>query len=173
MAVRTPSSPDWFHMEMTGQAEVEARFEKLAAAIRDKLMRRAMRKTAQPIVDAAKAMVKRRTGALQDSIDYKLTSFGDKGNKLYCIIGPKRNIRVPISLVSSGPHAGKVFVAIPTRYAHLVEFGHRIVDKTGKQVGFVAPVPFMRVAWATYGGEVALATFADDLEQGIAAEPVT
>lgn len=159
---------DFVHFELAGQTRVIENFNKVVTNVRDKMMKKATRAAAEPIRDAAKALVHRRTGALQDSIDIKITSSGSKGEVVRAWIGPRRGIRVPARLVETGTHAGHIFVAIPTRYAHLIEFGHRIVVH-GHEVGFAAPIPFMRPAWAIAGGDVALENFTASLERDMAA----
>jgi hypothetical protein len=62
-------------------------------------------------------------------------------------------------------------MAIPTRYAHLIEFGHTIV-RNGVVVGHAAPIPFMRKGWDTQGGEIALNRFETELEAAIAGEVI-
>lgn len=159
-------------MSMSGQIEVDAKFDKFPLLVRDRLLKKAMKATTTPIKEAAKAMLKRRTGALQDAVDERITTKGAKGETVRGYIGVKRGIKVPVRLIKSGKHAGQLLVAIPTRYAHLVEFGHKIVDKHGTVIGIVAPIPFLRAGWGAAGGEVALATLASNLEEGIAQAPL-
>jgi hypothetical protein len=97
-------------------------------------------------------------------VDIKLTSKGTKGEMVRAWIGPRRNVRYPVRVVQSGTRKGQILLAIPTRYAHLVEFGHRVVNAAGETIGYVAPKPFMRVAWGIAGGQVALATFTKVLQ---------
>lgn len=169
--VRTPATPDWFHMELSGTEKIAQNFAAMTREVRDKLLKQAMRATTKPIEQHAKALVKRRTGALQDSISTKMTSKGAKGEILRAWVGPERNAGRPMRAVTRGKKAGQIAVAVPTRYAHLIEFGHRIVDKSGKVVGFAPPRPFMRPAWGAAGGDIALDTFATSLKDGIASLP--
>lgn len=171
MPVRTPSTPDWFHQTLGGVANVSRNLDNFVSVVRKKLLKKAMIATGEPLKSAMQTgITRRRTGALSDSIDFKIKIDSDgKFARMY--VGPKRGIKIPVRMIGRGANKGMLLVAIPTRYAHLVEFGHRVVVG-GKEVGQVAPLPFMRNAWALAGGEKALATFARALEEGIAAEPL-
>jgi hypothetical protein len=98
------------------------------------------------------------TGALRDSIDFTIRNYPAK-NKAVLIAGPK-------SRFSRGGRR-------PSKYAHLVEFGHIAVapakgtsrrKKTARGISFVPAKPFMRPAveiFATY----ASTDFASEVEK--------
>jgi HK97 gp10 family phage protein len=158
-------------LTLTGSKAVYANLDNFTVVLRDKLLKRAMGRVTRPIEQAAKAACPVDLGTLRDSISTKTTSKKGKGTNLHAIIGPKRRVRVPIGIVRRGPNKGKIKMAIPTRYAHLVEFGHTIV-RNGSIIGHAAPIPFMRKAWDTAGGEIALNLFETELEAAIASEVI-
>lgn len=154
---------------ITGQEQVWANLDQLNAAVRDKLLKRAMKAALTPIVEIAADLCDKGTGILADSIGMKISSAGTQGNLIVGIAGPRTGIRIPVSIHKGGLGLPP-FIAIPTRYAHLVEFGHDIVTHDGRIVGHVGPHAFMRPAWDEAGGEVALYTFSDVMQDGIATE---
>lgn len=180
-------------MSLAGTEVILQRLNALKTKIRASILRKAIMACAAPIEAAAKAFCPSDTGTLKDAIDTRFTTKGGDGPGFFVrvIIGPKRGIRVPVRTVTRGRNKGMVMIAVPTRYAHLVEFGHKIVthaaweiDTTvgkskprmkkiligaGTVIGFVGPKPFMRPAWDTAGGERALDTFVMVLESGILA----
>ncbi len=168
-------------ISLSGMDRISANLDRLATNIRGKVLRRALTDAAAPIETLAKALcpVSDQTGesvpgVLRDSIATKFTariggatSIGGFG---MVIIGPRRNIKVPIRLVTRGKNKGKVKFAVPTKYAHLVEFGHVLKDSTGKIIGNVGPKPFMRGAWDGAGGDTALTTFMTSFKAGVDTE---
>lgn len=176
--------------ELTGVDHIENNLDMLLRNVRDKQLKRAMKKTIDPIQAAAKARVDRDTGTLADAIQQKISSAGGKGEFVMGIVGIRRGIKFPIRVVTRGKHKGKVYVLIPTRYAHLLEFGHKLVvhaiwerDPTSKHgrlrrihksdgliVGSASPRPFMRPAWDQHGGTVALQVFLTELDKGLQEE---
>jgi HK97 gp10 family phage protein len=153
-------------MKLVGMDDVSRNVDMLGAAVRDKVIKKAMRKCATPIKNEAQALAPEDSGTLKESIGINITSKGAKGNWIRCYIGPRSGIQMPLRIVGRGGQQGLVRVAIPTRYAHLVEFGHRIVIN-GEYIGDVAPVPFMRGAWDRHGGEVALNVFEVECSKGV------
>ena len=155
------------HMESRGAVEIYDRMDLFTANMRDKAMKQAMKKAIDPIKEKAAANIRKdRTGALRGAVDTKITSKGTKGWEIRGLVGIRSKVRVPVRVVGKGQHAGKLFVAIPTRYAHLVEFGHTLVIN-GKVVGHIAPQAFMRRAWESHGGDKALAVFSVALSESI------
>ncbi len=142
------------NIEVYGQIKINANFDKFTLDVRDRMLKRGVRDVLTPMKETAARLVRERTGALRGSMDIKVSNKGGKGSQVYGIMGPKTNVRIPVRLIRSGKNAGKILVAIPTRYAHLVEFGHNIVIN-GVIVGRVSPKPFMRPAWAKHGGDTA------------------
>lgn len=154
---------------LTGSATLYANLDTMTVAIRDKLLKRAMGRATRAIEQAAKDACPQDTGTLKDSISTKTTSKGGRGSYVRAFIGPERNIKVPVTFHKGGLGLPP-FISIPTRYAHLVEFGHDIVNHQGQVVGRVGPRPFMRKAWDEAGGEKAVDVFEAVLGAGIAQE---
>lgn len=157
-----------FHVETSGTIGINKNFDALGEALRDKFIKHAVKAALEPVKEDAKARVKDRTGALKGSIIVVVKSKGTKGTTIRGTCGPGTKIRIPIRVVSRGKHKNQLAIAIPTRYAHLVEFGHKVVIN-GKVVGHVGPKAFMRPAWAAHGGDTAFRVLETDLAEQISA----
>ncbi len=149
---------------VTGHIKVGEAFDSFTRKVQDKHLKRAVNAALAPMARTAKAMINRRTGTMQDSIDTRVTSKGTRGQTVRGFMGPKARIRAAVSKPKTGLNVPP-FVDIPTRRAHLLEFGHKIVSK-GQVVGQVKPV-----AWANDGGDTALDRMKVSLENSIATEP--
>ena len=101
----------------------------------------AVQHAAQPIVEAARSLAPRETGALSESIGFRTSAYR-RGEKVIAAIGARSKYR-------------GADMRLPAAYAHLVEFGH--AKKGG---GTVAAKPFMRPAIAQAAGE-AMRTLGD------------
>lgn len=108
-------------VEVTGFKELEHALAELPKAVAKSVLRTALKKAGQPVVDAAQSLAPRDTGKLAESIEIK-TSLSrrqrrrrQKAGDVEQFIGPS----------TKAPHG------------HLVEFG------TVK----MAPRPFLRPAW--------------------------
>lgn len=157
-------SEPFISFKATASAELDRRVLALPNRTRTAIIKRAMKAAAQPIRDVARAHVG-GSGILRESIEFKISS-KDNGRLVRCFIGPSRDVMVPVA-VHKGGLGLPPFVAIPTRYAHLVEFGHDIV-RNGKVIGHVGPKAFMRPAWLAEGADVALFHFKEALEAELA-----
>jgi Bacteriophage HK97-gp10, putative tail-component len=104
-------------VQVIGAEEAALVFKKIPPTL-ERYLTRASEATAQAIVARAKTLVPVRTGALRNAIGYTV----ERGTG-YCQVGILRGVGL-----------GGVR---PTRYAHLVEFGH-----AGPR-GPAAPHPFM------------------------------
>lgn len=142
-------------MEARGAIRVNENFDSFTAKLRHTMLRKAVAVPARKIARAAKSFAPDRTGALRSSIGSRTRVPGERGTVVHVFIGPLRKVRVPARLVMRGAEAGKFLMAVPTRYAHLMEFGHDIV-RNGKVIGHVGPRSFMRKAWALHGGDYAV-----------------
>lgn len=156
-------------IEVSGLEMIQENLDMMCVAVRDRILKKALSEAGKHIVDAAKANCPSDTGTLRESISMKVGSGKDKGVAAYCIIGPKSGIKVPVRVVRKGKNKGAVMIAVPTYYAHFIEFGHRIFLH-GHDIGFVGPKPFMRPAWDEFGGEAALYTIVDTLQQEVEIE---
>lgn len=111
----------------------------MPAALKADVLRDICVEAARPIAAATKANARVRTGALQDSIIIKGVKFEKNGFGMALVgvdrgyfVGGRRIARAKVK-------DAKGVVDRPSKYAHLVEFGH--VSRGG---GFVAPRPFIR-----------------------------
>lgn len=142
--------------------------------LRTNIVRRALLRTAEPIVQEAKARVPvRKAGpfgkgpalvseALKESIGAVARSYKN-GTQHKVLVGPRRKMYKVSAGASTSSGADEI--AIPTRYAHLVHFGHKIVN-LGRLV-YVPPRPFLADAWAAKGGMQALETFKEALKDEV------
>lgn len=97
-------------------------------------MKDALSKSATIGLKAARNNVKRESGALAKSLKKRARTYG-RGSALV-MVGPDRKFTTE--------YRGKK--RRPVKYAHLVEFGHKVV-RGGKVVGHVPPKPFLRPAF--------------------------
>lgn len=89
----------------------------------------AVQAACEPIVEIAREKAAEKTGALKASIGWRTKPYR-KGDLVVGVIGPRKQFR--------GPDGSQ-----PSRYAHLIEFGHLKRGKSGERV---AARPFMRPA---------------------------
>lgn len=140
----------------------------------------AVKAGAQPLVKWAKRYAKRseRTGALRESITHKVIARRKKAHAV-ALVGPDRKYFHRGKGVAKGALVPDGAVR-PSRYAHLIEYGHHVVAPTkgtslrkgtaktpaeGKKK-WVPAKPFMRPAVIMARQEVA-AAFRDGLARGI------
>lgn len=175
----------------SGMNRIDTNLDRLSIALRDKAMKKAMKATITPIHGEARMHCATDTGTLRDAIQMKISSKGSKGETVFGIVGIRRGIKVPVRVVMKGRHKGAVYVLIPTKYAHLIERGHRLVTHAiwerdpkskhgrlrlikgsgaGTVIGFVKARPFMRPAWDRYGGLKAVETFVINLDKALQEE---
>jgi HK97 gp10 family phage protein len=133
-------------MSVSGFAELDKELERLSQSVGKQVLNRALMKVAEPLAERAKSYAvgfKDSTGTLQNSI-----TVGKKLNK--------RQSKMHRKAYKDDRMSAEVFVGVSysrgsgARHAHLIEFGTgpRFHKKTGKYVGQVSPMPFMRPAWA-------------------------
>lgn len=131
---------------------------KLTNAVTKKLNRKAVEEAVKPIESLMRDIAPVGPGA--DAGDLK-KSIGrvvrTKKGAVIGVVGPMRGKARPAAIVKRGKNKGKVRVKIPTRYAHLQEFGSSHQPAR----------PFARPAWDEYGGEAALNTYAETLMTGV------
>jgi len=160
---------------LTGLAGISEVLRGLPQAIQDEIMATALDAAAAPIEGYAKqfADASLRTGALKDSISHVVRTYRG-GLNAVALIGPDKGAYRSGRRLKKGDDftkAGK-----PHKYAHLVEFGHRIVaPKAGTSIrkktatvlgGFVSARPFMRPA--VIAGQAATGeTLAQGMAKGI------
>jgi len=100
--------------------------QKLPEKVQKRVVNGAVRASAKPIIQEARALVPVKTGNLRKSIG--VTKRRQKGTIVEYDVSPRKG----------GKYDGF--------YGQFVEFGHSIVRK-GKVVGHAAPHPFMRPAF--------------------------
>ncbi len=136
-----------FSVSVSGLSDLEAALAALPRAASRATMRRALLQAGQPVADRAKEIVRRRTGALADSISVSTKGKNVAGAAAYSATladgGSKSEAGIALrsatkSAKSAAPDV-EVFIG-PSgkiKYAHLVEFG----------TVHSRPFPYMRPAW--------------------------
>jgi len=119
------------YCRLTGTVELERRLRMLEKGVRLRVVKQALRRAGEPIVQSARAIALtsrsadgRRTGGLSKSIRSVVRNYA---RKVLCVIGPiygKQYTRL-----------GRKHV--PAKIAHLVEFGHR--QAAGGELAWQAP----------------------------------
>lgn len=107
-----------FEIKITGIKALRVAFTRIGDDVKKRILRKAVRKAAAPILAAAKELVPVRTGLLKRSLGIRVTGRG------------------PLAVNAAIGTSGRAF------YAHLVEFGHAI-----KGGGSVPSQPFIRPAY--------------------------
>lgn len=158
-------------MQLSGSDLLYKNLDDFTVAVRDKILKRATKAATDPVLKAMRDRVPRDFDVLRDAIEVKITSAGGKGQSIKGYVGIRRGIKVPTKIFKRGKRKGQVLIAIPTKYAHLVEYGFDKKLPDGSVIR-VKGTPFVRPAWDEWGGEVMLYTFADVCEALIAAEVV-
>lgn len=116
-----------FRVKMTGFAEMEKLLRELPKAVAKNVLRTAMKDAGQQVVDAAKAIVPKKSRGLEQSITMSVRlSRGQRRRR-------RKKGDVELFLGPSHPKGA---------HGHLIEFGH--LDKDGNHV---AKQPFLRPAW--------------------------
>jgi HK97 gp10 family phage protein len=147
--------------------------------VRSTVMKPALTKAAEPIRKTAQALAARETGALASSMATKTITRIETSTGV-ALVGPARGVfsagkRLSKAAASAARAAG-ASISRPTKYAHLIEFGHRkrtkkklvVTTKAGKRLagGRVPPHPFMRPAFLQ-GAPVAEEILAAEIGKGI------
>lgn len=109
-----------------GLKDVVAAFQRAPAVVQDRLGTGATQPTAFSLLQRAKARVRVRYGFLKQALDY--TYHAKTGEAR---VGIRRGARFPIP--GTRRFSGQSDMAMPSKYGHLVEFGH----------GRVKAYPFM------------------------------
>lgn len=98
-------------INVNGEREIVRALRKLDDRLVRRVMRKAVRAGANPIVRTARQNVPRSTGLLRKSLGTKVKTYNN--GTIVAIIGPRTGFK---QLVNGKPRN-------PTKYAHLVEFG--------------------------------------------------
>ncbi|PCJ75527.1 MAG: hypothetical protein COA53_06430 [Rhodobacteraceae bacterium] len=128
-------------VSVDGLKDLERALQDLSKAAGKGVLRRVGKKALKPVIEAAKENVPVASGELRDSL-----AVSTKLSKRQKALNRRRT--------ADGKSTVEVYAgAGASPQAHLIEFGtaSRVVDSTGKNVGSIAPQPFMRPAWDAKG----------------------
>lgn len=103
---------------INNEAEFRKALLSMPVAMRQKGANDAVVKGARVVANKAKSLAPKETGALKKSISQVLRNRNSKIKDPYSVIGPRKG-------VFGQDSSGKKY---PANYAHLVEFGHHIVQ---------------------------------------------
>lgn len=106
-----------FEIKTQGTSDLVNKMLSLSGEVVDNIIKKAFNKVGQDISKTAKSIVRKRSKALAKSLGYKRKIY--QKTTIVLIIGPKKG-----SIVE---YKGQKLN--PAKYAHLVEYGHRIVPK--------------------------------------------
>lgn len=141
---------------ITGADELSKTFDALAVETRTKLAKKAVDDVGKLMVAAMRYLVPVRHGALRQALGQKTLGY-EKNATAVSIAGVQRKLKF------STPDG----IAAPSKYLHLVEFGH--VGRDGK---FHSPTrPFIRPAIETVGatsGDVMSRSLSSGIEKLVA-----
>lgn len=194
-------------IQIDGMDDLFARLRNLRQSIQNKHMRRAVTKSARVVAAAVSARAPVESGALKKSIGYRVYTM-KTGKGVGAVIGPKRDFKVQVGQAATRTRAVRLRILskkqlaagatgaarCPAKYAHLVEFGHRVavggtlsrrvgwrrrqiaakskrtdLRGKGRHAGNVAARPFLRPAWDASLGEIR-SLIRRELAAGIAEE---
>lgn len=107
--------------------ELGALLQGLPREVRGNILSAGTTAAAKPLLAAQKQLAQRsvRTGALRESLAYKVKNYWDAGISV-AVVGPDRNYYSAGQRVKSGTLIPSNAVK-PANYAHLIEFGHHTV----------------------------------------------
>lgn len=117
------------NVSITGLAEIDNLLRQLPIHIQHKLLSETHAEAAQPLVQRAASKAPEKTGNLSKSIGVKKFNVTRASQLGLVQVGPLRG----------GGRKGY--------HGHLIEYGHRIVTKRGRALGFVEERPFMAPAY--------------------------
>lgn len=121
-------------ISVTGIAEIDAVLRGMSKQLQHKVLTTAHADAAKPLIITAKATVRKKSGTLAASIGVKKTSLSKVGS---------------IGLIQIGPLQGGTRKGY---HGHLIEYGHRIVTRSGRNVGFSRKFPFMEPSFGMTKG---------------------
>lgn len=168
------------YKHITGMGDLQRLLEQIPAEMRNTVLLAGVKAAAVPVVKWAKRFAKRseRTGALRESITFKGIGNQKRGTAL-AIIGPDRKYYSKGKRLVRGKLITSGEIVRPSKYAHLVEFGHHVVAPfkgTTRRKGtavpaknkttWVAAKPFIRPAIMQAKGE-SLAAFQRVVEKAL------
>lgn len=134
------------YQKMSGLDDLFEIVDRLDLEMRSKITVAALKQGAPVLVSATQSFAPVRTGALRESISFRVKSLKTLGTAV-AIVGPRTGRFSKGKAL--GKHDSYKDSDEPARYAHLVEFGHA----TPK--GFVSAKPFMRPAVVAVSDQIA------------------
>ena len=144
--------PDKIGFSLSGDREIIAALRGIPPELRERAIPQALRFAGRPIVSAARRLAPRDTGLLRKSLGLILRRpRRRKGGDSYLVIGVRTGFGQTVS------RGGRSRYADPSKYAHLVEFGHYIVapvkgarrrQGSARALLFVLARPFLRPAFS-------------------------
>lgn len=155
------------HIE--GLEELSGFLNQLPKEVREQILAVAVDRAARPVVKRAKSFAQRsvRTGALQESLGHVVRKYKRKGTAV-AVVGPRKGWFEGRKVLGKGDDKSRG--TMPSKYAHLVEFGHATAAGTGRSLkagkgkntregtfeasAFVLGQPFLRPALAAARNEV-------------------
>ena len=156
---------------LKGGDDLERRLRRLDDKMEKKIKKQAVKAAGKPIVTAARALVRRESGILAESLGSFTRTY--RGGSTVAIVGPRRRFRVRQKVELTGASKGRE----PANYAHLVEGGTKPHFMPKAVIGGVVltafqhpgtrPRRFMEPAWDANKNK-ALRVMAKKLDAGIA-----
>lgn len=118
---------------ITGMEDLSKNLRGLSDDMRLRVIAIAVKRGARPVLRAAKrhAGKSKRTGALQKSLTSVTRQYKQQATAIE-VVGPDRNYYADGKKLGKG--ASRAGADRPTKYAHLVEYGHYSTAGTGRKV---------------------------------------
>jgi HK97 gp10 family phage protein len=133
-------------LALKGDKALAKALRALPNAIYNRVVRAANTKLMRPVLKAAKQRVPVEFGVLKESLGIKTKTFPKKG-VIFTVVGARSGFHKPIGSEVKRKAEGRgakplklTYVRSPTKYAHLVEFGHAGPHPAKAH-------PFVRPAW--------------------------
>lgn len=133
---------------LDGAEEAIRSLDGLSRTLRNQILRKAINAASKVVLDAARKLVPVETGMLKKSLAVRIQTYRSTGT-VVGVIGPRtgyKKTRQGKVLTSFGRKI-KSTGRNPSKYAHLIEFGHNIARPKGKLVGYARARAFLRPAF--------------------------
>jgi len=137
-------------LDLTGERELMRKLDRLSDKAGRRVLRKAMRAGARPIVKHAKQIVPVESGGLKQSIGTRFRWYGRTGTDV-AVIGPRikyKKERVGGKLKTVRDEKGHRITVLAGQHGYLIEYGTGPrYTKKGVFRGIGPAMPFMRPAW--------------------------
>lgn len=132
-------------VNIQGDKKLRRALSFLPEQLRKKVIKSGVRSAMLPALKMAKQLVPEQSGQLKASLKRFVRVY--PSGVVAGFMGPSNKFKIQVTT-----KGGKKKNIDPSNYAHLVEYGHRMVvggklGQGGRIVGFVPPHPFMRDAF--------------------------